>query len=177
MKEERMLKKVAFLFCLFFLPVVAAMADVPLSAAAVIATNGYEKYKTGTKGVDATGYEYVYLAGVADCKANTVVAIDHDGTSTVAAVILDETEGAKGRSLAVAQSAAIANLYGWFMVKGLATVACKVSDAADAEQSCTTTPGCLDDAGTTPIHGLHALTTSTDMMTIKAYIVYPHTGN
>jgi hypothetical protein len=65
--------------------------------------------------------------------------------------------------------------YGWFMIRGVATIAVLADDAADAEQFCTTTAGFLDDAGTTPIHGLRLVAAASNSGT--AHIIYPHPGN
>jgi hypothetical protein len=151
-----------------------SFAELRLTDATTI--YGYAIFPTGTKGIDASGDEYIFLEGVASCAARHMVSIDSDGTSTTSAgVILTETEAAKGRSLAVAMSAVTDTKYGWFMIKGLATIAVLASDAADAEQLATTTAGYLDDAGTTPIHGLHLVAATAGSGT--AYISYPHTGN
>lgn len=148
---------------------------VPLESAEITTVDGYDKYGSGSVGVDASDNRYIYLEGVASCAARSMIAIDHDGTTTAAAILLTETEGAKGRSLAVALSATTDTKYGWFIIKGLATLANLASDAADAEQLCTTTAGYIDDAGTTPIHGIHYV--ADDSGTGTAYVLYPHTGN
>jgi hypothetical protein len=179
-KEENMIKRILSAFVFLAISAGLSYADIPLvTDASITATYGYAAYPTGTKGFDPraanVGDEYVFLAGVADCDARCVVAIDHDGTSTAAAVLLTETEGAKGRSIAVAMSAATAGLYGWFQVCGTTSLWVLASDAADAEQLCTTTGGAIDDAGTTPLHELHLVSATSGTGT--AYIRYPHTGN
>jgi hypothetical protein len=170
-----MLKKLLISFSAVAFLTTMAIAKYPLGSTDITTVSGYDVYGSGSTGYDASGNEYIYLEGVASCLARRIVAVDHDGTTTTSAVLLNETEGAKGRSLAVAMAAVVDTYYGWFMIRGAATVAVLADDAADAEQLCTTTAGFLDDAGTTPIHGLHLVAAASNSGT--AYIIYPHTGN
>ena len=106
---------IMFLCLGMFLVSPHASADYPLSSANIIEVDGYDAYGSGAIGFDVSSNQYIYLEGVANCAARHVVAIDHDGTTTVSTVLLTETEGAKGRSLAIAMSAVTDTNYGWFL--------------------------------------------------------------
>lgn len=130
---------------------------------------------TGSLFVDKDGNEYVYLKGVASTVAGNCMLRDHDDTDHITAR-LTETEGAKGRSLAVALAAVVADKYGWFQIAGKCEISLLASDAADAVQYCTTTAGSLDDAGTTKIHGLILIDTVTGAGLGTCIIDHPHTA-
>lgn len=131
---------------------------IKLQASDLTTIHDSATYATGTEGIDASANKYVFLKGVASTIAGSAVAIDHDGTDWITAA-LTETEGAKGRDVAVAMAATVANKYGWYQVYGLAEVYCGASDAADAVQYCTATSFMIDDAGTTKLHGVHLIDT------------------
>jgi hypothetical protein len=130
--------------------------------------------KTGCEFVDENGYIYEYLKGVASVAVGSWVALDNDDTDKTTA-LLTEAIGVKGVNCAVAIAAVVADKYGWFLKKGKVEGASLISNAADAQQYATTTAGSLDDAGTTPVHGVRLIDTATAAGNVTYDIDHPHT--
>jgi hypothetical protein len=83
--------------------------------------------------------EFIYLEGVADTAAGLVVGYN-EAFETVLA-----DAGDRG-PVAVAMAAVVADKYGWYQIKGIATVKVLAADAADKPQFLTATDGSVDDA-------------------------------
>lgn len=130
---------------------------------------------TGSKTTDDAGNEYIYLKGVASTAVGSWVALDNDDTDFTTA-LLTEAIGVKGVIVAVAIAAVIADKYGWFQIGGKVEAASKINNAADAKQYCTTTGGSLDDAGTTPVHGVRLIDTAAAAGNVTYIINNPHTA-
>jgi hypothetical protein len=71
-------------------------------------------YALGSKTMDKSGNEYIYLSGVASCANQDWVTFT--GTSSGSVTRL-ATTGGKG-NVGIAQGAITNNRYGWFLIKG-----------------------------------------------------------
>jgi hypothetical protein len=93
----------------------------------------------GTEAVDGSGNRYIYLQGVASTAIGSVVTYDEAGLTTLGVA------NAVG-PIAVAQSASVANKYGWYLVEGSGS-ALTAGDVVDnTDVYLTATPGAVDDA-------------------------------
>lgn len=102
------------------------------------------KFQVGTvtTGIDpALGEgEFIYLKGVASLVAGETVTFKTPATAVVRAV-------AAGRgTVAVALAATVANKFGWFQIRGVATVKVAALFADNAAVFLTATAGTVDDA-------------------------------
>jgi hypothetical protein len=97
---------------------------------------------TRTKGNDpALGEgEFIYLKGVGSTVAGNAVVYDEAGATT-------RTVAASRGPVAIAMSANVANQYGWYQIRGIATVSA-LTVVADAPVSLSATDGSLDDLTT-----------------------------
>lgn len=84
--------------------------------------------------------EFIYLKGVASTAAGNAVVWDEAGATT-------RTVAASRGPVGVAMSANVANQYGWYQIKGIATVSA-LTVSADAPVSLSATDGSLDDLTT-----------------------------
>ena len=116
--------------------------------------------------------EYIWLKGVASTVAYAAVCYDED----YATALLTETLAAKGKRVAFAQAAIVADKYGWYQIRGVGKVRCLASCAKESVLYATSTAGCLDDAGTTKIHGVISTETEggTGTDNLICQIQYPH---
>lgn len=131
--------------------------------------------QTGSKFRASDNKEYIYLKGIGSTTVGLWVAQDHDGTDFITA-LLTEDIGVKGVVVAVALASTIADTYGWYQICGEVEGASLISNAADADQFCTTTAGSLDDAGTTTVHGIRLIDTATAAENVTYIIDNPHTN-
>lgn len=153
---------------------------VTLVAGALTNVDSTATFTPGCRYVDENGKEYIYALGIASTVAGSVVALSLETTNnTPITALLTEAIGVKGTAVAVAMAATVANKYGWYQIFGAAEASCLVSDAADADQYCTTTDGSIDDAGTTKIHGIRLVDTEPGSGTanLTVFLTYPYTAN
>ncbi len=91
----------------------------------------------------STGYgegTFIYLQGLASTAVGECVMYSEDGYATKLAVAND------AGSIAFAMSACVGSEYGWYQVKGKAVGLSAASNADNAAQYLTATPGTIDDA-------------------------------
>jgi hypothetical protein len=145
---------------------------------ALTTVDSSKKVMTGTrvKIADATTgieNEYIYLKGVANTAAGSVVAIDFDGTDFITALVADTN---CGQPLAVALAATSADTYGWYQIFGLAEAAFLIDAAADAAIFTSNTDGSLDDtaSGHLQVMGIHLIDTLVAAGNGTCVIMYPH---
>jgi hypothetical protein len=74
----------------------------------------YAGYALGSKTMDNSGNEFIYLSGVASCAQYDWVTFTGNSTGSVTRLA---TASAKG-NVAIAQAAITNNRYGWFLIKG-----------------------------------------------------------
>jgi hypothetical protein len=116
-----------------------------LSAAPILfvgdtsAVHSSAKQTLGTKAVDTLGNQYIYLLGVASTGAGSWVTFDN----AYATALL--TANAIG-PVAIAMAATVASTYGWYMVRGICTIAKTDTVAASKALYIDATDGRADDA-------------------------------
>lgn len=93
----------------------------------------------GVKASDGSGNEYIYLQGVASTAIGSVVTYDEAGLTALAVA------NAVG-PIAVAQSASVANKFGWYLVNGSGSALTDNTVVDNADVYLTATPGAVDDA-------------------------------
>ena len=96
-------------------------------------------YTLGSRTTDKSGNEYIYLKGVASTVAGS--AVTYDGSYATALAVAN----AKG-CVAIAMAAIVANKYGWYQIKGVATGISAATVISGAPLYLTATAGELDDA-------------------------------
>lgn len=83
-----------------------------------------KRFRLGTRKVDVTGYEYVYLKGVASTIAGSVVTYDAAGVTTL---IVADASGLVAVSMAANTSA---TNYSWYGIRGRFTTDVVANSAA-----------------------------------------------
>jgi hypothetical protein len=110
---------------------------------AIDATSATQNYDVGTRvrAVDPTlgEAEFIYCEGVASTAAYEVIQINGDYTTTRAA------GGTIKGLVGIAQSANVANQWGWYLIFGRGLVLIAADVAADLPAYCTATAGTLAD--------------------------------
>ena len=101
-----------------------------------------KQYELGTRALDTSGNEYIYLQGVASTLENSWVTMDEAHLTTLAVA------DAQGR-VAIAMAAIVADKYGWYQIYGKATGLCLASFADNGKVYLTSTAGSIDDADVT----------------------------
>lgn len=118
--------------------------DSRIGAQSLTETSTEQKHvlMTRTKGNDPTlgEGEFIYLKGVASTAAGNAVVWDEAGLTT-------RTVAASRGPVGIAMSANVASQYGWYQIKGIATVSA-LTVSADAPVSLSATDGSLDDLTT-----------------------------
>lgn len=114
----------------------------PVTAAELTQGKGFG---LGDRHVDQSGNEYLYVqAGSGGITANFVATIDE----AYGAVMVSNSNSARGDLLGVAPATIAANSFGWVQVKGVCNIQVAASCAANARLNVTTTAGQIDDDGT-----------------------------
>lgn len=97
------------------------------------------RFTVGERVRDDSGNEYIFLKGVASTAVGSWVTYEEDGTTTLLAA------NAIG-PVAIAQSASVANKYGWYLIYGNCTAKVLTSFADNGNVYATATAGSIDDA-------------------------------
>jgi len=96
-------------------------------------------YALGSKVMDKSGNEYIYLLGVASTVAGD--AVTYNGAYATTRLV------ANGKGpVAIAMGACVASTYGWYQVRGLATGITLTAVVTGMPLYSTATAGQLDDA-------------------------------
>ncbi len=119
--------------------------------------------------------EFIYLKGLDSTAVGECVMYSEDGYATKLAVAND------AGSIAFAMSACVTGEYGWYQVKGKAVCLSAASNADNAAQYLTATPGTIDDAVVAGdrIHGCISASAigTPDTGLSELEINYPRTDN
>lgn len=129
-------------------------------------------FELGSRAVDANGNEYIYLKGVASTAAGSWVT--YNPSTGVTALLAADAMG----PVAIAQSACVANNYGWYIVKG--TYATSASDTVSGAGVLYIdgTAGRVDDAGVAGDFVFGAYSTAADTTNVlPVSIQYPFVSN
>jgi hypothetical protein len=123
---------------------------------------------------DANGVtnEYIYLKGVASTAIGSAVNFY---PLTFVTALLTKAETDKLYPVAVAMAATVANTYGWYQIKGVASIALLVNCAKEVALYTSATAGSIDDDSTTQtkLNRTVALATITTAAVTKCWIDYP----
>lgn len=130
------------------------------------------KHELGTKGVDASGNEYVYMLGVASTAAGSAVTFDEAFTTTL-------TVASAVGMVAIAMAATIAATYGWYCVKGTCGGLSGAAVADNLPLYLHATAGTVDDAAVAGdyIFGMFSRSAPTGAGAITLQISYPFVSN
>lgn len=125
----------------------------------------------GTRALDASGNEYVYLLGVASTGAGSWVTFNE----SYATALL--TANAVG-PVAIAMAAIVAGKYGWYQRYGVNTVAKTDTVAADLQLYIDGTDGRADDADVAGDAIINAISMTADTSNVATvFIAYPCVTN
>lgn len=114
------------------------------AAATVSSTTEGKSLNVGTRTLDGSGNEYVYVqANGAITGEGYVCTYDE----TYQAAMVSTSNDAGGALVGIAQTDFADNDYGWLMVKGTTNIRVAASAAADVALNTTGTAGQLDDDG------------------------------
>jgi hypothetical protein len=121
-------------------------------------TSATQNHPLGAVAVDELGNEYVYLKGVASTAQYDWVTYDE----TYATTRLTKAEADKLKPMAIAQSANVANQYGWYLVYGEGSANVLASCAKEVAIYTSATAGSADDAATSQTKINRAICRATD---------------
>lgn len=115
--------------------------------------------------------EYVYLQGVASTVAGDAVTYDE-------AFLTARSVAAAVGPVAVAMAAVVASQFGWYCIRGSATVNVSAAVADNAKLFLTATPGNLDDTSVAgdQVVGMIARSAAGGAGSITAQLFYPQVG-
>lgn len=121
----------------------------------------------GTRALDGNGNEYIYLKGVANTAARSVVTFDENFATTLIAA------NAVG-PVAVAMAATVASTYGWYQIYGNGSASSDTT-AADKQLFIDGTAGRVDDAVVTGDLIVGMVSTAADATNVLAvWLNYPY---